>query len=134
MYHQPSRKQNFHSRGYAPSDILPGLPHKPYRDTTDWNDTTEDEALTSGKSGFFVYSAAKALAEKAAWEFAKEHPEISLTTGKHTATFIRSLWNWGVSSLLSMHYWPIRSGSRHPAWGRRRIEHQCHATQHPRSR
>jgi len=46
----------------------------------DWNDTTEEEALASGKGVFFVYSTAKALTEKAVWEFVKEHPEVSLTT------------------------------------------------------
>jgi len=46
----------------------------------DWNDTTEDEASTSDKGAFFGYSAAKALMEKAAWEFVKEHQEVSLTT------------------------------------------------------
>jgi len=86
---------NLDSRGYAPDNILPTVPCKPSWDVTDWNDTTEEEALTPGKGGFFVYSAAKALSEKAAWEFAKEHPEISLTTGTHTDTSHRAaleLW------------------------------------------
>ena len=70
---------------------MPAVPYKPYRDVTDWNDTTEEKALTSNKGGFFVYSAGKALAEKAAWEFVKEHPEVSLTTGTHPDTFARRL-------------------------------------------
>ena len=79
------------SRRYASGDILPALLYKPYRNVTDWNDTTEEEALTSNKGEFFVYSAAKALAEKAAWEFVKEHPEVSLTTGAHADTLARRL-------------------------------------------
>lgn len=74
-------------------NILPDLPHNPYLERTDWNDTPEDEALTSTKGPLFVYSAAKALAEKLAWEFVKEHPEISLLARKHTVTFIGPLWN-----------------------------------------
>jgi len=112
---------------------LPTVPYKPYRDVTDWNDTTEEEALTSNKGGFFVYSAAKALAEKAAWVFVKEHPEVSLTTSTHADTFTKRLQNCELSSLPSTFRWPIRARSRHPTRGCRRAEHQYRATHHPQS-
>jgi nucleoside-diphosphate-sugar epimerase len=46
----------------------------------DWNNVTRQEALDKGMNNLFVYSASKALAEKAAWEFVKTHPEVNLTT------------------------------------------------------
>ncbi|OBZ68542.1 hypothetical protein A0H81_11537 [Grifola frondosa] len=45
----------------------------------DWNPVTKEEALKSPDS-FYVYSAAKTLAERAVWDFVDEHPHIDVTT------------------------------------------------------
>ncbi|TFY80193.1 hypothetical protein EWM64_g3818 [Hericium alpestre] len=42
--------------------------------------TTREEALVSDASGFLVYSASKAPAEKEIWKFAEEHPDVDITT------------------------------------------------------
>ncbi|GAA98285.1 uncharacterized protein L969DRAFT_47020 [Mixia osmundae IAM 14324] len=55
----------------------------PWRDYTytedDWNPATFEQANDASKPGAWIYSASKALAEKAAWNFAKEN-DIELVT------------------------------------------------------
>ena len=46
----------------------------------DWNPATYAEANDASKPGPFIYAASKKLAEKAAWDFSKEHPEMQITT------------------------------------------------------
>jgi len=43
----------------------------------DWNPTTREQALANGRS-FYVYSASKALAERAVVEIGEAHPNISI--------------------------------------------------------
>lgn len=56
----------------------------PWRDHTftadDWNPATYEAAVKGDKPGIWVYCASKALAEKAAFAYAKEHPGLQLTT------------------------------------------------------
>lgn len=51
----------------------------------DWNDTTREEAFEESRDPLFVYFASKALAEKEVWKFAKQHPEISVTSSRFFA-------------------------------------------------
>jgi len=46
----------------------------------DWTEVTYEETTDGTRDPMFVYGAAKTLAERAAWKFAEEHPEINLTT------------------------------------------------------
>jgi nucleoside-diphosphate-sugar epimerase len=49
---------------------------------TDWGYVTETEALEPGRSEMYVYLASKILAERAIWEFVKEHPQLDVVTSK----------------------------------------------------
>jgi len=46
----------------------------------DWNPATYEEAVKGDKPGIWVYCASKVLAEKAAFDYAKQHPELQITT------------------------------------------------------
>lgn len=46
----------------------------------DWNPATYEEASAKDVQGAYAYSASKKLAEKAAWDFAEEHPEMEIST------------------------------------------------------
>ncbi|EJF56274.1 NAD(P)-binding protein, partial [Dichomitus squalens LYAD-421 SS1] len=46
----------------------------------DWGKTSREDLLQPGRSDMYVYSGTKILAEQAAWEFTKEHPEVDLAT------------------------------------------------------
>jgi len=46
----------------------------------DWNPATYEQAIKGDKPGIWVYCASKKLAERAAFDFAKEHPELKITT------------------------------------------------------
>jgi len=56
----------------------------PWRDYTytadDWNPATYEEAIKGDKPGIWVYCASKALAEKAAFEYAQQYPDLLITT------------------------------------------------------
>lgn len=60
--------------------------------TTDWGETTREEVIAKAADPYFVYFASKILAEKAVWEFAKEHPELDVATSKHAAPTARTSW------------------------------------------
>jgi hypothetical protein len=45
-----------------------------------------EEALQPDKSDFYVYFASKLLAERALWEFVKEHPQLDVVTRKYCCT------------------------------------------------
>ncbi|TFY81784.1 hypothetical protein EWM64_g2229 [Hericium alpestre] len=49
-------------------------------DENSWNEATREEALSPDASSPFVYATSKALAEKEIWKFAKEHPDVDITT------------------------------------------------------
>jgi nucleoside-diphosphate-sugar epimerase len=44
------------------------------------NPATYDQAVKGDKPGMWVYCASKTLAEKAAFDYAKQHPELQITT------------------------------------------------------
>jgi len=46
----------------------------------DWGHITEDEAKDPSRDPLFVYLASKLLAERALWEFVKEHPQLDVVT------------------------------------------------------
>ncbi len=46
----------------------------------DWNSVTLEEALDPAANPLTVYGAEKTHAEKFAWKFADEHPEVEITT------------------------------------------------------
>ncbi|KDQ50511.1 hypothetical protein JAAARDRAFT_41972 [Jaapia argillacea MUCL 33604] len=46
----------------------------------DWNPLNEEEALKPGTPDFIIYSASKAVSEKAVWDFVKIHPHVDATT------------------------------------------------------
>ncbi|TDL27081.1 NAD-P-binding protein [Rickenella mellea] len=46
----------------------------------EWNPATMEEALDETRNIYWVYDAAKTLAERAIWQFADEHPEMDITT------------------------------------------------------
>lgn len=54
----------------------------------DWNTVTVEEALAPGANPLTVYGAEKTLAEKFAWKFADEHPEVEITTCPYTNDFV----------------------------------------------
>jgi len=49
-------------------------------DENSWCSITKEEIDTSKQDSLFVYSSAKAHAEKRIWELAKEHPDVDFTT------------------------------------------------------
>jgi nucleoside-diphosphate-sugar epimerase len=46
----------------------------------DWNPATYEQAIKGDKPGIWIYCASKKLAEQAAFDYAKEHPELQITT------------------------------------------------------
>jgi len=46
----------------------------------DWNPATYEQAIKGDKPGIWVYCASKKLAEVAAFDYAKAHPELKITT------------------------------------------------------
>jgi len=46
----------------------------------DWNPATYEQAIKGDKPGMWVYCASKALAEKAAFDYARQHQDLKLTT------------------------------------------------------
>jgi nucleoside-diphosphate-sugar epimerase len=46
----------------------------------DWNPAAYEQAIKGDKPGIWVYSASKKLAEQAAFDYAKAHPELQITT------------------------------------------------------
>lgn len=62
-------------------DLAIGGPWRDYTFTADdWNPATYEDAIKGDKPGIWVYCASKVLAEKAAFDYVKEHPELKLTT------------------------------------------------------
>ncbi|KAF8908384.1 hypothetical protein CPB85DRAFT_1254037 [Mucidula mucida] len=55
---------------------------------TDWNPLTYEMALSGNLPGLGTYAVSKTLAEKAAWDFVKAHPEIKLTAINHVVLVI----------------------------------------------
>jgi len=47
---------------------------------SDWGEVTREQVYVKADDPVYVYFASKILAEKVAWNFAKEHPEIDLAT------------------------------------------------------
>lgn len=47
-----------------------------------WGELNEEEFLKNQEDKYYVYFTAKIKAEKSLWEFAAEHPEIGVATGK----------------------------------------------------
>jgi len=65
----------------AVTNLLAGGPFRDYTYTAeDWNPATTEMACEPGRPGPFVYSASKKLAEKAAWSFHEQHPQMAITT------------------------------------------------------
>lgn len=59
----------------------PAKPKNPVTYTDkDFSDVTEEEVIKLADNAPFVYSASKGLSERAVWDFAKDHPEIDITT------------------------------------------------------
>ncbi|KAI0048239.1 NAD-P-binding protein [Auriscalpium vulgare] len=46
----------------------------------DWAEITLEDGRTADASPFVAYTVAKTFAEKAIWDFAKEHPDVDVTT------------------------------------------------------
>ncbi|KAI0730587.1 hypothetical protein C8Q76DRAFT_332939 [Earliella scabrosa] len=46
----------------------------------DWGEASRDDLANGDHPPFHVYCGSKILSEKAAWEFAEEHPELDLAT------------------------------------------------------
>jgi hypothetical protein len=53
---------------------------------TDWGSVTMEEALDPARDDFYVYFASKLLAERALWQFVKQHPQLDVVTGKPCCT------------------------------------------------
>ncbi|KZP08664.1 NAD(P)-binding protein [Athelia psychrophila] len=65
----------------ATIDLARGGGWRDYTFTADdWNPATYEAAIKGDKPGLWVYCASKALAEKAAWDYAAKYPEIQITT------------------------------------------------------
>jgi len=65
----------------AVMDLALGGPWRDYTYTAnDWNPATYEEAIKGDKPGIWIYCASKKLAEVAAFDYAKEHPELQITT------------------------------------------------------
>ncbi|KAI0333886.1 NAD(P)-binding protein [Cubamyces sp. BRFM 1775] len=45
-----------------------------------WGNTSREDLLVEGRRPLYVYIGSKILAERAAWDFARQHKEIDLTT------------------------------------------------------
>ncbi|KAF8996050.1 hypothetical protein BDQ17DRAFT_1250184, partial [Cyathus striatus] len=46
----------------------------------DWDEVTVEEAHAQAENPFFVYRASKILAERAVWDFARQHPKVDIAT------------------------------------------------------
>ncbi|TFK24588.1 NAD(P)-binding protein, partial [Coprinopsis marcescibilis] len=46
----------------------------------DWASASREDIIAQAENPYYVYFAAKALAEKAVWDFAKEYPKIRVST------------------------------------------------------
>lgn len=55
---------------------------------TDWGHVTVEEALDPEKNDVFVYFASKLLAERALWQFVKEHPQLDVVASKSFRTSV----------------------------------------------
>ena len=68
----------------------------------DWNDVTREDVINGNSvsaeeavaglqawTSFWLYTAAKTLAERALWEFADEHPDIEVATSKITVSLVK---------------------------------------------
>ncbi|KAE9393489.1 NAD(P)-binding protein [Gymnopus androsaceus JB14] len=70
---------------------VPNKPEMLFADVTygpeDWLPVTYEQASSGQLPGFVVYLASKKFAELAAWDFAKEHPELKLTTINPTLVY-----------------------------------------------
>ncbi|KAF8231120.1 NAD(P)-binding protein [Tricholoma matsutake] len=53
----------------------------------DWGHATAEEAKEPNRDSVYVYMSAKYLAERALWEFVKEHPQLDVVTILPTYTF-----------------------------------------------
>jgi len=61
-----------------------------------------EEALDPARDGVYVYFASKVLAEKAQWQFVKEHPELDVVSSKsHVLRSLYEFWNVLQSTLVS---------------------------------
>lgn len=49
----------------------------------DWPGTTAEQVRENGEDPFFTYFGNKVVAEKAAWDYVKEHPSLDLTTSEY---------------------------------------------------
>ncbi|KAF8996110.1 hypothetical protein BDQ17DRAFT_1364736 [Cyathus striatus] len=47
---------------------------------SNWGEVTIDETRAQAGNPFFVYCASKILAEKALWDFARQHPKLDIAT------------------------------------------------------
>lgn len=47
-----------------------------------WGEASKEDALKPSRSAVYVYLSSKILAERAAWDFARAHPELDFATGK----------------------------------------------------
>ncbi|TFK61592.1 NAD(P)-binding protein [Pluteus cervinus] len=45
-----------------------------------WGNATREEARSNADNPSFVYMSSKILSERAVWQFAREHPEVDITT------------------------------------------------------
>ncbi|KAH7872826.1 hypothetical protein F5879DRAFT_924856 [Lentinula edodes] len=70
---------------------LPNRPESLFADTTygpdDWLPITYEQAASGTLPGFMVYITSKKYAELAAWDFAKEHPEVKVTSVNPTIIY-----------------------------------------------
>ena len=63
---------------------FPCIPAAPDLRAEDWFPITREEVLAQHlDNSWIVYSAEKALSERAVWQFADENPHIEMTTGMH---------------------------------------------------
>lgn len=58
--------------------------------TTDWGQVTREQLAAKGDDAMYVYFASKLLAERAMWDFAKEHPKLDVACGEPFALRGRS--------------------------------------------
>lgn len=47
---------------------------------SDWAPTTHEDVLANAEDPYYLYFASKVLAEKAVWDFAREHPNVDVAT------------------------------------------------------
>ena len=66
----------------------------------DWFEITEETAVTLSDP-IAVYAASKAIAEKALWAYAKEHPELNIIT--RTSTPAYHIGTLGLNRSQSVH-------------------------------